>query len=82
MIPADLADERARRNRKAYRRLATDFRHARIHATPDEAKQLDQLVRLCRLQLVAPEDAHADIKALRVVQDVRLKEAAAARRAA
>jgi hypothetical protein len=71
MHPVDINDERARRARRAQRKLDNAIRDAGIHATTAEFLDLEQLARNVRAGLMPIEHAHDLVAALRRQQQSR-----------
>lgn len=76
MHPADLSDERERRTLKAYEAVGCDIHHAHVHATDDEAIDLQKLTRLCRARAITPQEARDHVIRLRRIQAARAQQAA------
>ena len=71
MHPVDINDERARRARRAQRKLDNAIRDAGIHATAAELLDLERLARNVRVGLMPVEHAYSLVVALRRDQQQR-----------
>lgn len=76
MHPADLAQERQHRARKARRQLAIRARHATLNATDNERVDLERLLQLHADGAITTDDAHRAINALLSTQHLRARRAA------
>ena len=76
MHPSDLASERERRLRRAYKAVARDARQACLNATDEERLLLDQVTIACQTRAIGPDEAHRHVAAIRDQQrDRHLRDA-------